>query len=135
MSDVRDWGHTSIVDMKPGRIDIRGRPIDALIGTLSFSRMIWLMLRSGLSDKAQARLFKAALVTAVDHGPQAPRAADEHRRCDGGDLCPARFHAVARPRAFLSLAVGRHSCPSPGTAAARGAQQGADAVSLSMDLW
>ena len=34
--------------------------------------MIWLMLRGELPHRAQARLLEAALVAAVDHGPQAP---------------------------------------------------------------
>ncbi len=72
MSDVADWWRTSIIDMEPGRIDIRGRPIESLIGQVSFPQMIWLMLRGTLPDPKQARLFEAALVAAVDHGPQAP---------------------------------------------------------------
>ena len=43
MSDVSDWWTTSIIDMEPGRIEIRGHAIQDLIGNLSFSEMIWLM--------------------------------------------------------------------------------------------
>ncbi|GFE64102.1 citryl-CoA lyase [Litoreibacter roseus] len=72
MSDVSDWWTTGIIDMEPGRIDIRGRPIQELIGEVSFAQMIWLMLRGDLPSKGQAQLLEAALVAAVDHGPQAP---------------------------------------------------------------
>ena len=72
MSDVADWWRTSIIDMEPGRIDIRGRPIADLIGQTSFAQMIWLMLRGAVPSAGQARLLEAALVAAVDHGPQAP---------------------------------------------------------------
>ena len=72
MSDVADWWSTAIIDMEPGRIDIRGRPIQELIGALSFPQMIWLMLRGDVPSDPQARLLEAALVAAVDHGPQAP---------------------------------------------------------------
>ena len=72
MSDVSDWWRTAIIDMEPGRIDIRGRPIQDLIGNVSFPQMIWLMVRGDMPSKAQASLFEAALVAAVDHGPQAP---------------------------------------------------------------
>jgi len=72
MSDVSDWWRTSIIDMEPGRIDIRGHPIQDLIGTVSFPEMIWLMVRGDRPTPGQARLFEAALVSAVDHGPQAP---------------------------------------------------------------
>ncbi len=72
MSDVADWWSTAIIDMEPGRIALRGHPIEDLIGTLGFAEMIWLMVRGDRPDAAQARLFEAALVAAVDHGPQAP---------------------------------------------------------------
>ena len=72
MSDVADWWRTGIIDMEPGRIDIRGRPIQELIGTASFAETIWLMLRGDLPTGGQARLLEGALVAAVDHGPQAP---------------------------------------------------------------
>ena len=72
MSDVSDWWRTSIIDMEPGRIEIRGRAIQDLIGSASFPQMIWLMLRGDLPTKGQAHLLEAALVAAVDHGPQAP---------------------------------------------------------------
>ncbi len=69
---VRDWWRTSIIDMKPGQIAFRGYPIEDLIGNVSFPQMIWLMVRGDLPSDAQARLFEAALVAGVDHGPQAP---------------------------------------------------------------
>lgn len=72
MSDVADWWRTAIIDMEPGRIDIRGRPIQDLIGALTFPQMIWLMVRGDVPTEPQAQLFEAALVAAVDHGPQAP---------------------------------------------------------------
>jgi citrate synthase len=72
MSDVSDWWRTSIIEMEPGRIDIRGRPIQELIGSIGFAEMIWLMVRGDRPDAAQLKLFEAALVAGVDHGPQAP---------------------------------------------------------------
>ncbi|MEM8632779.1 MAG: citryl-CoA lyase [Pseudomonadota bacterium] len=72
MSDVSDWWRTEIIDMAPGQIRLRGRSIEDLIGTVSLPQMIWLMLRGDLPRHAEARLLEAALVAAVDHGPQAP---------------------------------------------------------------
>ena len=66
------WWSTSIIDIRPGEIVIRGYPIQELIGALSFAQMVWLMLRGEVPDSAQAKLLEAALVAAVDHGPQAP---------------------------------------------------------------
>lgn len=66
------WWSTEIIDMKPGVIRLRGFPIEQLIGAVSFPQMIWLMLRGEMPSAAQAALLEAALVSAVDHGPQAP---------------------------------------------------------------
>lgn len=70
--DVSDWWHTGIIDMAPGQIRLRGHPVEELIGTLTFPQMIWLMTRGEMPGGAQASLLEAALVAAVDHGPQAP---------------------------------------------------------------
>ena len=72
MSDVSDWWQTSIIDMEPGRISIRGHNIETLIGTTSFAEMIWLMVRGDLPGQKEAKLLESALVASVDHGPQAP---------------------------------------------------------------
>ena len=66
------WWTTSIIDIHPGEIAVRGYPIQQLIGELTFPQMIWLMLRGEIPGRAQAKLLEAALVAAVDHGPQAP---------------------------------------------------------------
>ncbi len=68
----QDWWRTEIIDMRPGEIRYRGYPIEQLIGRVSFAQMIWLMLRGELPDPGQGELLDAALMAAVDHGPQAP---------------------------------------------------------------
>ena len=72
MTDVADWWQTDIIDMAPGQIRLRGFPIEELIGNVGFAEMVWLMTRGTRPDAAQAALLEAALVAAVDHGPQAP---------------------------------------------------------------
>lgn len=72
MSDVSDWWRTSVIDMAPGRIHLRGHPVEELIGNVTLPQMIWLMTRGGLPSEAEAKLLECALVAAVDHGPQAP---------------------------------------------------------------
>lgn len=69
---VGDWWRTSIIDMRPGVIRYSGYPIQELIGNVGFTQMIWLMTRGELPTEGQARLLDAALMSAVDHGPQAP---------------------------------------------------------------
>lgn len=67
-----DWWSTGLIDIHPGRIAIRGYPIQELIGHVGFADMIWLMLRGELPTRGQSALLEAAMVPGVDHGPQAP---------------------------------------------------------------
>ena len=68
-----DWWSTAIIDIEPGKIAVRGYPIEELIGALSFPRDgLADAARRGARRRAQARLLEAALVAAVDHGPHAP---------------------------------------------------------------
>lgn len=70
--EVADWWGTAVSRMEPGVIQLRGRPVQDLIGSVGFVETIWLMLRGDLPDPRAARLLEAALVSAVDHGPHAP---------------------------------------------------------------
>jgi len=72
MSDVSEWWSTSIIEMEPGSISLRGMPIENLIGNKSFVEMIWLMTTGDQINGKKSALLEAALVAAVDHGPQAP---------------------------------------------------------------
>ncbi len=67
-----DWWATSIIEMRPGIIRYRGYAIEDLIGRVGFAEMVWLLTRGELPKPAHAKLLEAALVAAVDHGPQAP---------------------------------------------------------------
>ncbi|MWB77953.1 citryl-CoA lyase [Pseudooceanicola sp. 216_PA32_1] len=71
-NDVASWWRTSIIDMEPGRIGLRGYDIADVIDHAGFVQMIWLMTRGDLPSPEQARLLERALVASVDHGPQAP---------------------------------------------------------------
>ncbi len=114
---AEQWWETSIIDMAPGVIRFRGYAVEDLIGNVSFAQMIWLMTRGELPDPRAAKLLEAALVAAVDHGPQAPSIAiarmamscgvginnamasatnvlgDVHG--GAGEQCVALYHAVA----------------------------------------
>ncbi|MFI6691285.1 citryl-CoA lyase [Streptomyces sp. NPDC050433] len=69
---VTDWWSTAVSRIRPGEILLRGYPVEQLIGRVTFAEQIWLMLRGELPSPVQGRLLEAALVAAVDHGPQAP---------------------------------------------------------------
>lgn len=89
------WWRTEIIDMEPDKINFRGYPIEQLIGKASFIEMIWLMLLGKLPTKGQARLIEAALVSGVDHGPQAPSIAIARMAITcGGSLNNAMASAV-----------------------------------------
>lgn len=68
----QDWWATSIIEMYPGTIRLRGYEIQDLIGRVGFVDMVWLLTRGELPPSGAAQLLEAALVAAVDHGPQAP---------------------------------------------------------------
>ena len=72
LADASAWWDTSIIDIHPGRIAIRGYAIEELIGRVRFPDMIGLMLRGDLPTRGQSDLLEAALVPGVDHGPHAP---------------------------------------------------------------
>lgn len=83
---AQQWWQTDIIDMQPGEIRYRGYPIEELIGQVNFADMVWLMTRGELPSRAQSTLLEAALVSAVDHGPQAPSIAIARMAmtCGGG---------------------------------------------------
>lgn len=74
IDDASRWWASSITAIEPGRIAMRGYPIEELIGTIGFVDMMWLLLRGDLPTKEQAWLLEATLVASVDHGPVAPSA-------------------------------------------------------------
>ncbi|OJU85190.1 MAG: citryl-CoA lyase [Shinella sp. 65-6] len=71
-SAIADWWRSSITDIAPNQIRVRGYPIQDLIGTITFPAMVWLMTRGELPSPQQARLLETVLVAGVDHGPLAP---------------------------------------------------------------
>jgi citrate synthase len=59
--------------MSPGVIRYRGYAIEDLITQrVGLAQMIWLLTRGDLPSRPQAALLELALMSAVDHGPQAP---------------------------------------------------------------
>ncbi|GAA2649201.1 citryl-CoA lyase [Paractinoplanes durhamensis] len=70
--DAADWWGTAVSRIEPNRIELRGIPVQELIGSIGFGSMIWLMLRGERPTDRQAALLEAALVAGVDHGPHAP---------------------------------------------------------------
>jgi citrate synthase len=72
VADVADWWATAVCRIEPGVIELRGYPVQQLIGSVGLVETAWLLLRGDLPTPRQAALLEAALVAGVDHGPQAP---------------------------------------------------------------
>lgn len=66
------WWSTAISDIKKNQIIIRGFPIEELIGELSYSQMLYLLLCGQVINQSKARLLESVLVAGADHGPRAP---------------------------------------------------------------
>jgi citrate synthase len=69
---VAHWWRTSISDVKPNSIRLRGYAVEELIGRIGFIDMLWLLVRGDLPTRPQAALLEAAMLGGVDHGPHAP---------------------------------------------------------------
>ena len=66
------WWDTAISEIKKNQVIIRGYPIEELIGTLSYSQMLYLLLCGEVLSEKKARLLESVLVAGADHGPRAP---------------------------------------------------------------
>ena len=63
---------TKITKIEPNRIQIRGYPIDELMGKISFSQAIYLIIKGDLPSKEMGQLMDAILVSSIDHGVTPP---------------------------------------------------------------
>ncbi|MGO2750727.1 MAG: citryl-CoA lyase [Pseudoclavibacter sp.] len=72
VDDATAWWSTSVTRIAPGEIELRGYPIEQVIGNVGFVSTIWLLTTGALPSRAVSDLLEATLVASVDHGPQAP---------------------------------------------------------------
>ncbi|MBB5323146.1 citrate synthase [Anoxybacillus tepidamans] len=66
------WWDTSISDIKKNEIIIRGYPVEELIGNISYTQMLYLLLCGEILSEKKAKLLESVLVAGADHGPRAP---------------------------------------------------------------
>lgn len=71
MSNDSKW-KTSITSIGPGKIEVRGYPIEQLMEKKSFAETVYLVLKGELPSEAEAEMFEAILVSSVDHGVSPP---------------------------------------------------------------
>ncbi|MEE9513873.1 MAG: citryl-CoA lyase [Anaerolineales bacterium] len=72
MTDL-SW-KTSITEIKPNEVRLRGYRIDELMGSISFAEAVYLALKGELPQADVARMMNAILVSSIDHGASPPSA-------------------------------------------------------------
>jgi citrate synthase len=81
---------TSLTRIAPNEIEIRGYPVDELMGRLTFSEGIYLLLRGELPTPSIGKLFTAVLLSSLDHGVTPPSTlAARHVASSGSPLSGA----------------------------------------------
>jgi citrate synthase len=63
---------TSITKLEPNHIVTRGFPQEDLIGDLSFSEMVYLLIKGAKPSKNESKMLEAVLVSFCDHGITPP---------------------------------------------------------------
>lgn len=63
---------TSISQVEPNKILVRGYHIDRLMGTISFGQAVYLLFKGELPSPEVGKLIEAILVSSIDHGPTPP---------------------------------------------------------------
>ena len=112
---MTDKWHTAITDVAPNRINLRGYPIEELMGRKSFAEVVWLALRGELPGEAEGKLLDAILVSSVDHGVTPPSTlaartaastgAPVNAALASGVLAVNRFHGGAVEGCMNALAA------------------------------
>ena len=70
MSELH-W-ETEITKIEPNKIQLRGYPIDYLMGKYSYPAVVYLAIKGELPDEKVAKLMETMLVSSVDHGATPP---------------------------------------------------------------
>ena len=69
-----DTWQTSITEIAPNKVALRGRPLETLMGNVSFGGAVYLLFTGTEPTEAQAKLVDAMLVSSIDHGITPPSA-------------------------------------------------------------
>ena len=63
---------SSLTEIAPNKILIRGYPVDEMMGRLGFAEAVYLLLMGELPTAAIGRMLNAVLVSSLDHGVMPP---------------------------------------------------------------
>jgi citrate synthase len=64
--------HSSLTNIEPNKICVRGYPLDEMMGRLGFAEAVYLLLMGELPTPAIGRMLNAVLVSSIDHGVTPP---------------------------------------------------------------
>src|SRR5256886_15681415 len=67
-----DRWHSSLTEIAPNKILVRGYPLDEMMGRLGFAEAVYLLLMGELPTPAIGRMLNAVLVSSIDHGVTPP---------------------------------------------------------------
>jgi citrate synthase len=70
-SSPERW-QSSLTEISPNKILIRGYPLDEMMGRLGFAEAVYLLLMGELPTAAIGRMLNAVLVSSIDHGVTPP---------------------------------------------------------------
>jgi citrate synthase len=119
MTEDLHW-KTAITSVEPNKIRLRGYAMDQLMGKISFSQAIYLVLKGELPSPEVGRLMDAIFVSSVDHGAGPPSVlaartvastgAELHAAIAAGVLAISRYHGGAIEEGMnLFLAISRRA--------------------------
>src|SRR5262245_58499712 len=67
-----DRWQSSLTAIEPNKIQVRGYPLDEMMGRLGFAEAVYLLLMGELPTPAIGRMLNAVLVSSIDHGVTPP---------------------------------------------------------------
>jgi len=71
MASNLSW-ETSVTKIEPNKIQLRGYPIDYLMGKYNYASVVYLALKGELPTEKIAKLMDIMLVSSIDHGATPP---------------------------------------------------------------
>jgi citrate synthase len=80
----QNW-KTSITNIGPGKIRVRGYDIAEIMEKLSYAQLVYLILKGELPSQAEAELMNAILVSSIDHGATPPSVLGARTVMSGGN--------------------------------------------------
>ncbi|UCD18583.1 MAG: citryl-CoA lyase [Candidatus Zixiibacteriota bacterium] len=80
----QQW-HSSITEIGPGKIRVRGYHITDIMEKLNFAEAVFLILKGELPNRAESEMMRAILVSSIDHGCSPPSVLGARNVIAGGN--------------------------------------------------